>query len=74
MGVTGTNDKMSSVFPGAELVVNFTTITETVKKKNSDGSYTGAWLLFIIMKRLEMVSLNSDCFCWLQRYDACDEI
>lgn len=39
MGVTGTNDKMSSVFPGAELVVNFTTITETVKKKNSDGSY-----------------------------------
>lgn len=59
---------------GAELVVNFTTITETVKKKNSDGSYTGAWLLFIIMKRLEMVSLNSDCFCWLQRYDACDEI
>nr|DAH94402.1 MAG TPA: hypothetical protein [Caudoviricetes sp.] len=24
---------------------------------------TGAWLLFIIMKRLEMVSLNSDCFC-----------
>lgn len=39
MGVTGTNDKMSSVFPGAELVVNFITITETVKKKNSDGSY-----------------------------------
>lgn len=39
MGVTGTNDKMSSVFPGAELVVNFTTITETVKKRNSDGSY-----------------------------------
>lgn len=39
MGVTGTNDKMSSVFPGAELVVKFTTITETVKKKNSDGSY-----------------------------------
>lgn len=39
MGVTGTSDKMSSVFPGAELVVNFTTITETVKKKNSDGSY-----------------------------------
>lgn len=39
MGVTGTNDKMSSVFPGAELVVNFTTITETVKKKNNDGSY-----------------------------------
>ena len=39
MGITGTNDKMSSVFPGAELVVNFTTITETVKKKNSDGSY-----------------------------------
>lgn len=39
MGVTGTNDKMSSVFPGAELVVNFTTITETEKKKNSDGSY-----------------------------------
>ena len=39
MGVTGTNDKMSSVFPGAELVVDFTTITETVKKKNSDGSY-----------------------------------
>lgn len=39
MGVTGTNDMMSSVFPGAELVVNFTTITETVKKKNSDGSY-----------------------------------
>lgn len=39
MGVTGTNDKMSSVFHGAELVVNFTTITETVKKKNSDGSY-----------------------------------
>lgn len=39
MGVTGTNDKMSLVFPGAELVVNFTTITETVKKKNSDGSY-----------------------------------
>lgn len=39
MGVTGTNDKMSSVFPGAELGVNFTTITETVKKKNSDGSY-----------------------------------
>lgn len=39
MDVTGTNDKMSSVFPGAELVVNFTTITETVKKKNSDGSY-----------------------------------
>lgn len=39
MGVTGTNDKMSSVFPGAELVVNFTTITETVKKKKSDGSY-----------------------------------
>lgn len=39
MGVTGTNDKMSSVFSGAELVVNFTTITETVKKKNSDGSY-----------------------------------
>lgn len=39
MGVTGTNDKMSSVFPGAELVVKFITITETVKKKNSDGSY-----------------------------------
>lgn len=39
MGVTGTNDKMSSVFPGAELVVDFTTITETVKKMNSDGSY-----------------------------------
>lgn len=39
MGVTGTNDKMSSVFPGAELVVNFITITETVKKKNNDGSY-----------------------------------
>lgn len=39
MDVTGTNDKMSSVFPGAELVVNFITITETVKKKNSDGSY-----------------------------------
>lgn len=39
MGITGTNDKMSSVFPGAELVVDFTTITETVKKMNSDGSY-----------------------------------
>lgn len=39
MGVTGTNDKMSSIFPGAELVVNFITITETLKKKNSDGSY-----------------------------------
>lgn len=39
MGVTCTNDKMSSVFSGAELVVNFITITETVKKKNSDGSY-----------------------------------